>query len=482
MCVESVTPMAIDINRHPLVCFVVILSASGRDRQQDGVRQTWVRHKQSDWDYKFFVGGDGDRTLADIVWLPDVDDDHAHLSHKMLGALKWVLTSVQTQFVLKVDEDTWVDMSSMIGWLHAHGSGWFYGGTMQKELPVYRSGKWGVPTSPPNASKYPPYALGGGYVMSLRAAAAVIQVLDTGQVPLIPNVEDGSVGLAAHFLGLRPAPITGFRQRRSIINSQLTSGCCSVGTLLYHKPSDMRICEQCSSLPHTAATTAVCLVGEPRSIALTAQSLRQHLLESVDADAFVVAISHNASAEHLERDMKAMRGLGPRVRFLRLGSAEDLLDAHVLQQVANAPAHQRSYHVLQQVADAPAHQRSYLAAHSAWPRRHAEQWLTRQACADIVHEVENKRGWPYSVYGRVRLDTQLFAPLGKALVDNVTQGRNNSAIVPVGNEFGAHPYLSVNGSDIMHVTDKMLIGGRRAFDADASIWRTVISSSVRPSP
>ena len=30
----------------------------------------------------------------------------------------------------------------------------------------------------------------------------------------------------------------------------------------------------------------------------------------------------------------------------------------------------------------------------------------------------------------------------------------------------------------MHVTDKMLIGGRVAFDADASVWRTVVSGSV----
>ena len=457
--------------RQSLVCFVVILSASGRDHQRDGLRKTWLRHRRTDWDYKFFMGGRGDRILLpDVVRLPDVADDYEHLSHKVLGALKWVAASVQTQFVLKVDEDTWVDMRSVTNWLHASGSDWFYGGALQTQLSVMRSGKWGVPTTVFSSANFPPYALGGGYVLSLQAAAAVVQVLEAKQVPLLPNVEDSSIGLAARFLGLAVTPIEGFAERPFLAHSQPTSGCCSAGTMLYHKPSDIRICEQCSSLPHTAATVAICLVGQPRSIALTAPNLRQYLLESTAADAFVVAPTHNLSAEQYQLDREALHDLGPRVRVLRLGSVEELLDARALQQIVDSPAQDRGYVGLSQ------------PSHGGWPQKHAEQWLSRQACADLVHEVESKRGRPYTAYARVRLDTRLFAPIDKALFDSVSEGKEATAIVPEGNEFGADPYVSVDGNEIMHVTDKMLIGDRRAFDADSSIWRTMIDSSVRRYP
>ena len=48
---------------------------------------------------------------------------------------------------------------------------------------------------------------------------------------------------------------------------------------------------------HTNPNVAVCLVGELRSIGLTAPSLRQNLLEVADADAFVVALTFSQSEE-----------------------------------------------------------------------------------------------------------------------------------------------------------------------------------------
>ena len=66
------------------------------------------------------------------------------------------------------------------------------------------------------------------------------------------------------------------------------------------------------------ARVAVCLVGEPRSIGLTASNLRSNLLDAWDADGFVASTTNARCAPHTRgyRDSEAGRGI-PQV-LLRL--------------------------------------------------------------------------------------------------------------------------------------------------------------------
>ena len=74
------------------------------------------------------------------------------------------------------------------------------------------------------------------------------------------------------------------------------------------------------------ARVAVCLVGEPRSIGLTAPNLRTNLLDAWDADGFVASTTNSRCAPHTRgyRDSEAGRGcmaMGRRRRSAEAGGA-----------------------------------------------------------------------------------------------------------------------------------------------------------------
>ena len=118
------------------------------------------RGRSSEWDYGFFVGGAEQPgavpMLGDVVRL-QVPDDYVHLGEKVLAALQWTLEHVEAEFILKVDEDTWVHADRLALWLRtidANQPGGWYGGMVHR-APVQRAGKWSVPSGLYSASEYP---------------------------------------------------------------------------------------------------------------------------------------------------------------------------------------------------------------------------------------------------------------------------------------------------------------------------------------
>ena len=92
-----------------------------------------------------------------------------------------------------------------------------------------------------------------------------------------------------------------------------------------------------SSLPgRMPLRVAVCLVGEPRSAAQTAPSTRRHVLDVLDAEAFLVSQISNGH-RGLNESLAIERLLGPRVRRAVHRTAQDLQPAGLttrLEQVA----------------------------------------------------------------------------------------------------------------------------------------------------
>ena len=230
------------------------------------------------------------------------------------------------------------------------------------------------------------------------------------------------------------------------------------------------------------ARVAVCLVGEPRSIGLTAPNLRTNLLDAWDADGFVASTTNARCAPHTRgyRDSERRGGVYPSPLAHAFGRPTSLeisairsLGPRIKWSAVNTSEHQYNRTLYLEVTD-PSHYQDYalqrMLPNDNWPHRAASQFLTRKVCHDGVVAYEQARGRPYEVFARVRLDTQLFAPVPASFFANI--GRAD-AVIPAGQAFGAPGERSVN--------DRFLVGGAEAFRADAEVWKTIINPAARGS-
>ena len=178
---------------------------------------------------------------------------------------------------------------------------------------------------------------------------------------------------------------------------------------------------------------AICLLGQQRSIELTAPNIREHLLDYWDADAFVH--SHSDDGDDGKSAASAASRLhqllGPRVVSLTMS---DGVDADVASSAAAF--------ALWRVYGSP------LA-----------QYEARAGCqGQIVQHTRARRQTAYKYFARMRLDMLLLQPVPLAFLDRLKT--NCTAIVPAGEDYGG-------------LNDRMLFGDSCAFAMDAGIMGAV---------
>ena len=156
---------------------VLVLSAPDHQERRRAVRETWLRSPRSDVKAWFVVGSAGLResTLEalraeeaahdDVMMLPMVDA-YAGLTDKVLRALVRVDDEWDFNYLLKVDDDTFVNLPAVLEDLdNANYRSGLYWGFFDGRAPVFKSGQWAEPDYV-LCDRYVPYALGGGYVLS----------------------------------------------------------------------------------------------------------------------------------------------------------------------------------------------------------------------------------------------------------------------------------------------------------------------------
>ena len=156
--------------------------------------------------------------------------------------------------------------------------------------------------------------------------------------------------------------------------------------------------------PPKHSKVAACILGQPRSIAVTAQSLRSELLEHWEADAFVRA--HSSPGAELSDALKLRELLGSRVVWQNLTLPTRRLPAEVTTYWSEGNVYG---HAL-------------------------EQWTARHECLGAVTLHEARRGVKYSVFVRLRLDTLLLQPLPRRWLEAL-QAATCSAVIPAGEEY-----------------------------------------------
>lgn len=105
--------------------------------------------------------------FKDMIFLDSVTDEHQTLTQRTLKGFEYIINeNYDFSYVLKCDDDTFVDLVAIISHLHAQKFmgrlywGDFVGGYNILSEGIYAENSWFI------CDRYIPYAFGGGYVLS----------------------------------------------------------------------------------------------------------------------------------------------------------------------------------------------------------------------------------------------------------------------------------------------------------------------------
>uniref|UniRef100_A0A0B6Y861 Hexosyltransferase n=1 Tax=Arion vulgaris TaxID=1028688 RepID=A0A0B6Y861_9EUPU len=226
---------------------LVILIISGPDNlnERNTIRQTWLTGIDDSFVlFRFVVGTAAldkekaiqltreDATNKDMVLLNNVKDSYNELTFKVLQALVWLDKHAEYQYVLKVDDDSFVFVSGVLLELQFKPKERLYWGFFDGRANVKTLGKW-KETNWNLCDKYLPYARGGGYVLSFDLVNFIARNSDLLQLYLS---EDVSVGAWL-------APLKVNRHHDQNFDTEYMSRGCLNTYLVLHKQSAVSLRE-----------------------------------------------------------------------------------------------------------------------------------------------------------------------------------------------------------------------------------------------
>lgn len=142
----------------------------------------------------------------------DILDTYANLSRKVLLGLHWVSSFCpDAQYILKADEDTFVNLPKLLQVLFETRHPSYQGvilGNINAEAKVKRVGRWKVEERDYPFPHYPPYAFGNTYVISANIASTLFRTSE--YLPYIP-IEDAFItGILAKTIEAELVSVPGF--------------------------------------------------------------------------------------------------------------------------------------------------------------------------------------------------------------------------------------------------------------------------------
>lgn len=165
-------------------------------------------------------------------------------------------------------------------------------------------------------------------------------------------------------------------------------------------------------------SVAVCLVGQPRSVELTADAIHSNLLNHWEADAFIMAHAPDEAAA-VAPSAAAVGSSGSsswRARLVQLFGARAVAINVTRWNGTDGQdwwARRVGWHV------------------HGHPH---EQWTSRQDCVRTIRQHEMVRGSKYDVYLRMRLDTLLLQPVPTRYLDLLRAAEPCTALIPAGED------------------------------------------------
>lgn len=240
---------------------IVVLSAPTHMDVRNVVRETWARNLPLGTSIRFVIGNKGmsegremeirseNDTAGDIIFLDQIEESYSVLTRKVLEMFKYAHEHIKFNFLLKVDEDSFVCADRILDELLSKPQERLYWGFFDGRAHVKKAGKW-QEENYVLCDRYIPYALGGGYVISKDLVAYVSQ--NSHLLQVFKN-EDVS-------LGTWLAPLDIKRVHDPNFDTEYRSRGCFNSYVVTHKKSP----EQLQSLQHNLDTSGLLCDKEGR--------------------------------------------------------------------------------------------------------------------------------------------------------------------------------------------------------------------------
>ena len=203
---------------------LLILVPSGplNFRNRRVIRQTWgTDHSMNKtWRTMFLLGqaeypNENKYVISEAAIYGDIVqgnqiDSYYNLTLKVEMGLEWAVNYCDFDFLLKADDDVFVDPFQLIDYLRRPQTpkSWLYLGNVARRSNTRRQGKWGLSYKEYPSDVLPKFCVGPAYVMSRDLVVKVVEIFDTRN-PL--KLEDVYMGLLMKRLGVTPRRHRGFK-------------------------------------------------------------------------------------------------------------------------------------------------------------------------------------------------------------------------------------------------------------------------------
>ncbi|KAG8189421.1 hypothetical protein JTE90_020235 [Oedothorax gibbosus] len=236
-----------------LFLLILVVSAPENFEHRDAIRKAWPSTDlnnrlvyRAKTQVFFLVGRSSsrfvnvllkhEREISGDILLGEYMDTYRNLTLKVIHGLNWVATHCQPSYVLKTDDDCFVNLPLLLHFLLKSNQiqDNLYAGRVRWSAPVVRdpNSRWFVSNKDFKGSRFAPYVSGAGYVLSLDVLLAFKEF--SSFVDVFPN-EDAYVGAVLGYAGVRPT-----YSERFVTHSGTWQTCNFLYLFVIHRVSPVR--------------------------------------------------------------------------------------------------------------------------------------------------------------------------------------------------------------------------------------------------
>ena len=210
----------VETNRSSTLRLVILVSSNAPHvarraliRKYWGNYSNWATNFQ--WKVIFVVGGNLDKNILQQLYeegktyhdllMEDFEESFYKLSFKVMVGLAWLNKNLKYDFLLKCDDDVFVNVDELMKVLSTTKHHFF--GQRMINQPVERKGRYGVSKEEHFNDRYHPYCSGGGFILSSSIVGKILPHFNWGK-PL--KIDDAYIGQLVKKTGTETVHYEGF--------------------------------------------------------------------------------------------------------------------------------------------------------------------------------------------------------------------------------------------------------------------------------